>query len=334
MKTNDPNTKRTQTRRGHPENRHVDIPSTINIPLPKELKEPHRYPYDDITAAFCRLLQKELSFRQQAGMSVQPLRLYLSNLFEVQNTLLPLGVAGYGQRLAPILDILRKSKKQLTICDAGCGYGTESLLFALLGMNVTGIELVSERRELASSRIDFFNSIRETRLKIDFQNVNVFPFLMRSDTFDVIWAMEAISHIYPPEKFLDLAYSKLNKGGWLVISDPNKINPLAWLRSVRIRGSLSHAPHTRFLDPETRQPVEYGQEKIYSARTMKKILIGSGFHPERIHISGFLGSNLLPKTIARNPRLTDAIKRTPHIIRRIPVLRGLGSLYTITAQKR
>ena len=334
MKANDPNTKRTQTRHGNSEKHHSDIPETINIPLPKEFKKPEDHTCDDIAAAFCRLLQKELSFRRKAGMSVQPLRLYLSNLFEGQNTLLPLGVAGYGQRLAPILDLLRKSKKRLTVCDAGCGYGTESLLFALLGMNVTGIELVSERCDLALSRIDFYNSICETRLKIDFRNVNAFPFLMRSDTFDVIWAMEAISHIYPPEKFLDLAYSKLNKGGRLIISDPNKINPLAWLRSVRIRGSLSHAPHTRFLDPETRQPVEYGQEKIYSARTMKKILIESGFHPERIHISGFLGSNLLPKTIARNPRLTDAIKRMPHIIRKLPVFRGLGSLYTIVAQKR
>ncbi len=288
---------------------------------------------EEIVLSFCDLLRKELLFRKGKGLDCNALKIYYRNLFTNDDQVMPLGALGYAQRLSPILSMIRKEKPALRILDAGSGYGTESFLFSSFGHTVVGLELVSDRVALARSRLGFFYKIGNLPLDLHFIHANIFGFLEKSDPFDIIWAMEAISHIFPPEHFLNLAFQKLPPGGRLILSDPNSLNPLAWGRSVRIRGSFKHSPHTRFNDPETHCPVAYGQEKIYPFFTLRRMLRRAGFQVKETQVSGFLCSSFFPKKLQCNKSLYGPMKKFQRILMRTPVLQSLGSIYTIVATK-
>jgi SAM-dependent methyltransferase len=287
----------------------------------------------EIVLRFTSLLREELAFRSANGMDAESLREYYPNLFTTDDQLIPLGALGYAQRLEPALEYLRALPNSARVLDTGCGYGTESLLFALLGKQVVGVELVPERAALAKTRIPFFASVSGDSFTIRFENANAFRFLKGTEPADMIWAMEAISHIYPPEDFFRSAFDTLKPGGRLIISDPNSLNPLAWLRSVKIRGSIRHAPHRRFRDPETDLPVDYGQERIFSLFTLKLLLASVGFTISRTHVSGFLCTSLLPRAVVTKRIAYTIFSRLQRVAMSMPVIRGLGSIYTLVAIK-
>ena len=283
---------------------------------------------------YARCLEQELVFREKKGLDILRLKSYLRHLFSPDGKIIRLGWEGYGQRLAFIIEALRPSQKKLRILDAGCGYGTESLLFSLFPVEVWGIDLVPERIALARSRIDFFQSLSKRPLEVTFVNANIFRFLENAPPFDIIWAMEAISHIYPPEKFFQTCRQKITDDGKLIISDPNSLNPLALIRSIKIRGSIVHQPHQKFRDPETRLPADVGQEKIFNIFRIRKLLEASGFRIKAIDVSGFMGSSLLPQSLLHKEKAARLLERYQRIAQRTPIFRSLGSIYTLVAVKK
>jgi SAM-dependent methyltransferase len=282
---------------------------------------------------FSELMREELVHRLDSGLDADSLRSYYQNLFGDDGRVIPLGARGYAQRLIPALDHLRATAHGSSVLDAGCGYGSESLLFAMLGKSVVGVELVPVRLELARSRVAFFRSVCDFGLDVQFVNANILRFLRSGRTFDVIWAMEAVSHIYPPEDFFRMARDALRPGGRLIVSDPNRLNPLAWARSIKIRGSVRHIPHRRFEDPETGRPVDYGQEKVFSVFQLKRHLARAGYAVEESHVSGFLGTSVLPASFVRTQRAFRLLSRMQAVARRTPVVRNLGTNYVVVARR-
>lgn len=288
---------------------------------------------EGLVRLFSELVRAELRHRRTRGLDADSLLSYYRTLFGADGCVLPLGAHGYAQRLAPALECLRATPEESRVLDAGSGYGSESLLFSMLGKRVVGVELVPVRVELARSRVAFFQSVCEFPLNIEFVNANVLRFLGTSQAFDVIWAMEAVSHIYPAEDFFRMARDSLRPGGRLIVSDPNRLNPLAWARSIRIRGSLTHVPHRRFHDPETGRPVDYGQERVFTVFQLKRHLARAGFIVEASHVSGFLGTSLLPTSFLSKPRAFRLLSRMQAMAKRAPVVKHFGTNYVVVAKK-
>ncbi len=280
------------------------------------------------------LLERELAHRRAKGLDESALRRYYGGILDEDGRPMPLAAYAYVQRLWPLIEVLKALPAPLRVLDAGCGYGTESYLMALMGHDVTGVELVPERAGVARSRQEFFAAQSEREIKVSFVTANVFGFLQQPARFDVIWLMEAISHIHPPEPFLELAGRALTGGGFLVVSDPNRRNPLAAWRSIRIRGSLAHRPHTRFRDPQTGLPVEYGQERIVSPQVLSRALERSGFSVLSVGMSGFMATTVLPRAVLRSALAQRLLRRLAGFAGRLPLLCGLGSIYTVVAAKR
>ena len=102
------------------------------------------------------------------------------------------------------------------VLDAGCGVGGSSIWLAKnFKVNVTGISIsekqISEAKRLAaknsvSKLIGFFVS---DYLKTDF----------KSNSYDVVWAIESVCHANNKKDFLKEAYRLLKKGGRLMIAD-------------------------------------------------------------------------------------------------------------------
>ncbi len=289
-------------------------------------------PHDQVSA-FCGLMEEEIAPAGPASQNAALLRNYYRRLFGTKGKLIPVQVFGYGERLRPLLEALSRRPSTARILDAGSGYGTESLLFALLGYDVVGVELVAKRAALARARTPFFESKCSSPLRLDFVNANILSHLQKCEDVDVIWAMEAISHIFPPEDFFRLAFEKIEPGGVLGISDPNPMNILAWWRSVRIRGSLVHRPHRKFHDPHTGSPVDYGQENLLTASRLRRSLRLAGFSAVKIHFSGFMGSSLWPELLLRASFAPPFLRRVQKMARAIPGLNRLGTTYTLLASK-
>jgi SAM-dependent methyltransferase len=287
----------------------------------------------DLVLYFCALMAEEFSYRRVNGLEVLPLSTYYRNMFGGDNHPVPVGAKGYSHRLIPAIDECRKLGGTARILDAGSGYGTESLLFSLLGSEVIGVELVSERARIAESRIEYFASLWDAPLRIQFLNANIFRYLESAEPFDIIWIMEAISHIHPPEAFLELVGRKLKKRGKVIISDPNALSPLAWFRSVKIRGSFKHKTHQLFKDPETGIPVDYGQERIFSPFRLREMLSERGFKVNKVSISGFMGSSFIPNFLLLQKPVAGFLSAFEEAIGQVPLINSFGSVFTLVASK-
>jgi SAM-dependent methyltransferase len=299
-------------------------------PEPSSLlqRSPH-----EVVQIFCDLFGDELDHRSAHGLHVQDLRRYYGNLFLANGAPSPLGVYGYASRLAPALVSLRTAGSPIRLLDAGCGYGTESLLFALLGADVTGVELVPERVELARSRPGFYQDRVAASLSIRFVNADVIRYLEKTGPFDIIWIMEAISHIHPLDTFLPLAYDRLSPEGLLITSDPNALNPLALVRACRIRGALRHQLRLKAMDPDGDTPVYEAVERIFSVPGYARRVSDVGFEVTQAITSGFLASSLMPASLHRLRFACTLLTSLQRALQTVPILRLMGTNYTLVAQK-
>ena len=283
--------------------------------------------------AFCELLGDELNCRSAHDLDALALRRYYRNLFLTDGTLSPLGIHGYASRLASALLAVREAEPPARLLDAGCGYGTESLLFALSGADVTGVELISERVELARSRISFYQNRVSAPLSIQFVNADVMRYLERTQPFDIICTIEAISHIHPLETFLSLAHRSLSPGGLLITSDPNALNPIALYRAYRIRGAARYTVRKKAEDPGDGAPVYEAVERISSAPGYARRLMRAGFKVRHIAMSGFLASSFVPPSFHRSKLVLALLTSLQRILQALPILRLMGTVYTVVAQK-
>ena len=100
------------------------------------------------------------------------------------------------------------------ILDAGCGEGYGSNLLAEVATKVIGVDISQE-------------AIRHAREKYSRENLHYYVMDavnmdFADNTFDVIISFQVIEHLNNPLKFLKEIKRILKKGGWAIISTPNK----------------------------------------------------------------------------------------------------------------
>lgn len=287
-------------------------------------------PFESIQA-FCGTLRDELTVENGRGPGAADLCRYYRRLLLDDGALDPLGVYGYASRLLPLLEVARGAGRPVTALDCGCGYGTEALLLGLEGASVTGVDAEPERVAIARSRVPFYERRAERPLGVDFVHADILRFLERGPRVDIIWALEAISHIHPLEAFLALAFDRLNPGGLLVTSDPNALNPLARYRAYRIRGA--HGLRTRVKAPGEAggAPVVEAVERVFPVGTYVRTLAQAGFRVTRIEMSGFLAASLIPRAWHRHAKVCGAAVAIQRAWQRLPLLRYAGMNFTVVA---
>lgn len=214
----------------------------------------------------------------------------------------------WAHRLSFVAEYIRQTNKALRILDAGCGCGTESILFSILGAEVVGVDLKTDRIRIAKQRIKYYNQFYDIDGKIKFINENIFN-LSLDYPLDIIWLSDAISHIEPVNGFLELAYSLLGKDGRLIIYDLNGSNPYIWLRLILKRGFSRYATVEY---AETGEEVHYAIERVPSNSTLRREIKKAGFVIEKNHIFKFFPAALAHKvSIPLSQRLEQAFKRIP-----------------------
>ena len=209
----------------------------------------------------------------------------------------------------------------------GCGLGSESILSGLIGCHVTGLDLNENFIYIARKRIKYFEKKFNTKFKIRFLHENFFNHL---EKYDLIWINEAISHIYPLKSLILHCYNLLKKKGKLIISDPNKLNPIIYyLYSIRpmfnkkIR--IAYEDSIRE-DPKTGEKVIVVYEKYLKIHEIKNLL-STNFKILKIATFGFFPYSFFKL----NPKICIFLEN--NIIQKLPLFKLIAGGYVAISLK-
>ena len=197
----------------------------------------------------------------------------------------------FAQRIKNVVKLLLQSRmhtQRLRILDCGCGFGTESIIFALLGGKVLGVDLNAERLSVAKKRINYYKEL-QPQLEIDFRLCNILEYRC-TDAFDIIYAKEFISHVHPLSEFVRVAQNCLRKGATLFLHATNLLNPWS---SYKAWKEHKHGLYRFVKDPETGRRIPYAVERLVSPFVLKQLLSANGFQVVEINFYVWPGPNLL-----------------------------------------
>lgn len=213
------------------------------------------------------------------------------------------------------------------LLDAGCGVGTESLLSAMIrpDLHVYGVDMQPQRLAAASARVSPYRQMASHPLSVKFTHGDIFETLA-SQPFDIIWTMEAISHIDPAETFILKAYESLSPNGLLIISDSHALNPAMMWRLWKLRRQGVPERSQRALTEG--KMISYAEERLFSVRQLSNLLRQARLTVKEIQLSIFF-----PPFFARHSMLFKLGTTSDTLLNRVPILRHLGGIYTIVAQK-
>jgi 2-polyprenyl-3-methyl-5-hydroxy-6-metoxy-1,4-benzoquinol methylase len=214
--------------------------------------------------------------------------------------------------------------KRLRLLDAGCGVGNESILFAMLGAEVVGIDLKPKRIETARRRVQWFQREFNLLLQVDFRLQNILD-LIGTECYDLVWVAQAISHIDPVDDFLRVVARCLTSEGSLVISDYNPSNPYVYLKFLLRVGSQRH---TQVLDPSSGAKVPYAVERQFPLRELERLLEGQG-----LTVTEYVPLGFIPGVSALSGRQVKRIVKSVECLlgRLIP---SVSICYTVTAARQ
>jgi SAM-dependent methyltransferase len=226
-----------------------------------------------------------------------------------------------------LLSALPKRNKPWRVLDAGCGLGTESIFWSTLrdDIQVLGVDLSARRLGVARARHAAYQRHFGRALHVRFLEQDVFG-VLNGEGFDVVWTMEAISHIDPAERFIADSTNNLGDRGHLVISDSHIWNPaMAWrVLKLRRRGVTLRTQKTT----SGGQTVSYAQERLLTVGWLSSILKEAGFASVQTQLSVFF-----PPKLAVSPSLLSACAVFDRVMNRVPVIRNVGGIYTLVASK-
>lgn len=228
----------------------------------------------------------------------------------------------YAQEVAYLVRSIEPGTK---ILDAGCGLGSDSILCGILGADATGVDLSEERLAVANKRFSFYESKLGRSINTKFLAKSVFDF---AENYDIIWSRQSISHVDPAAKFVEFAYSHLNKEGKLIINDSNGLNPYVYIQAKREHWR-SGGIHTTKKNPKTGEAVSYARERMFTVLSIEDILRRSGFQIDAVDVRGFCPYLSFPHYKSKG--ISYYLNSIFH---RIPGIRMFGGTYTVVGVKR
>jgi 2-polyprenyl-3-methyl-5-hydroxy-6-metoxy-1,4-benzoquinol methylase len=181
--------------------------------------------------------------------------------------------------------------------EVGAGCGTESLWAAMHGARVLGIDIRSDRIEVARARQAVVERAIGAALDCRFEVRSLLDAELAR--YDVLWLEQAVHHLEPRERALDRIVELLAPGSYLVVSEVNASNPLLQLQLFLRRGWKTVGT---LVDAAGREH-PYGNERVLRAGTLARELDRRGVREQSLrwfrvfpnlpafdHLRGFEGA--------------------------------------------
>ena len=243
----------------------------------------------------------------------------------------------YAQRRAPAVEAIRRSERPV-VFDAGCGFGSESYLFAALGAEVVAVDAEEEKIEIARARQPYFEELFGRRLTIRFETADLDIYTPPVQDLSLTWIASVLANIPRQDAFLERLYQATRPGGEVMVTDMNLLNPLfVWKEWRRRRAARAKSPEfahqASFSDMFWRKnrrgaryfPVEgpgdpFDDAQFFWPRTLARLFRQKGFVPGTVYYSGF---------VPPVPGLPDLSRLEP-VLDRIPLLRRGAYFYRMS----
>jgi len=177
------------------------------------------------------------------------------------------------------------------ILDAGCGFGTFSMIYATVGADVVGVDLRPDRLDAARKRLDYYRQTTGKSLPIRYERADVTK--PSDERFDLVWVYNALSHIEPVEPFLAQVKAQLRPGGLFVVGDINGGHPTHARRLATVRTEVVQ----EYVAPDGTRHA-YAMERVFTPASLHELMTTQGFGV-RTHELYFGGFGALPDPIYR-----------------------------------
>ncbi len=129
-----------------------------------------------------------------------------------------------------------------TVIELGCGTGTSSLLFAMLGAKVIGIEMNADLVVICNKRKEFYKN-HVGNLNVEFYQANTFEFPFEEHApVDAFFSLFAFNLMKPADILLDRIIPALKRGGQIMIIDGNVYNIYNYIIPLRRRPGVLSPP--------------------------------------------------------------------------------------------
>jgi SAM-dependent methyltransferase len=199
-----------------------------------------------------------------------------------------------------------------SILDVGCGDGINAMNFALLGANVTGIDVSPKAIELAKRRAAVNGVPDKTKFVCaPLENAD-----LRAHSFDIIWCDAVMHHVIPD---LDNVMRRLiqwaKPGAVLMFAEPVNLAP--WLRQLRLT-----IPIQTDATPDER-PLEQGELDVIK-RYLPDLSIRQFMLFDRLNRFVLVQHNYERSSRARRG-IANVLCALDYVALSIPKLRNLGA---------
>jgi len=245
----------------------------------------------------------------------------------------------YSIRRAYPTKALLESETPLVL-DAGCGYGSDSILFAALGAKVLAVDTSPEHIEIAEKRKRYYEETLEKSLDITFEMADLNEYTPNRADISLTWLSSVLAVIADQDTFLSRLYRATRGSGKIMIVDYNLWNPhVLWTEWRRRRQALSKSPefarHADFWGMVNRKnrlgamffPRSEGgffdDVQFFSPRSLGRLLERVGFRLSPSCFSGFAPPFLFNGLSAQVERAFS----------QVPIIKNLGRANLVTAVK-
>jgi SAM-dependent methyltransferase len=148
-------------------------------------------------------------------------------------------------------EFLLTGMERPTILDLGCGSGTQSIYFALMGARVIAVDLDTTALSILEKRIMFYENIGGKKLDISIHCADAFKFdYGLHGSIDGIFSLFAFNMMQPSEKLIAAIMPYLSKNTRIAILDGNNDSWLSRLVPSRRRNVWSPPVFESFLERE------------------------------------------------------------------------------------
>ncbi len=111
------------------------------------------------------------------------------------------------------------------VFDAGCGFGSESFLFASSGAKVLSVDRSSDQIAIAKKRQHYYEEIFGKELDISFVIADLEEYVPDTNNISLTWLASVLAAIRDQNDFLKRIYKATREGGKVIITDMNLLNP-------------------------------------------------------------------------------------------------------------
>lgn len=227
------------------------------------------------------------------------------------------------------------------VYDAGCGFGSESFLFASLGAKVLGVDRSSQQISIAGKRKAYYEELFDRKLDIEFVTGDVTESVPVEGNLSLTWMASVFAAVTDQDSLFRKIHDATRSGGEIMVSDMNLMNPLflagEWRRrraamcksrAFREQADFAVMFRRRGRNGARYYPMDEGEGEFddvqfFSASTLQRLMKETGFFPCMVDHSGFV-----PPMLARM-----GLAGLEYVIPHVPLLRNLGYFYIVSGRK-